>query len=167
MVLRGGLGGGAGGGGVREVEGRGVGSPPHSRLRHPPLAGEQGLGGGCVCFSPGRRQGGGVVARGGVNAGGRGQGVGDEGGQVGLATNVLGRAQGIVVRALTVGLTVVAPVLPGVDGLSLVLESDTPTPGRVVRPPHTADHWAGKVTFRETETNCVTEILNLFNQTFN
>ena len=64
--------------------------PPDSGLGHPPLAGEKGLGGGCVCFSPGRWQGGRVVPRGRVDTGGWSQGVGDEGRQVGLATNILG-----------------------------------------------------------------------------
>ena len=105
--------------------------PPDSALRHPPLAGEQGLGGGCVSFSPGRWQSGRVVPRGGVDTGGRSQGVGDEGGQVGLATNILGRAEGVVVAVvLTVGLVGrLAPVLPTVDGLPLVLQSQTPAPG--------------------------------------
>ena len=59
------------------------------------------------------------------------EGVGDEGGQVGLATNILGRAEGVVVAVvLTVGLVGrLAPVLPTVDGLPLVLQSQTAAPG--------------------------------------
>ena len=66
-----------------------VRSPPHSALSHPSLAGEQGLGGGRVGFSPGRGQGGGVIARWGVNTGGWSQGVRYEGRQVTLATHIL------------------------------------------------------------------------------
>ena len=63
---------------------------PHSALSHPPLAGEKGLGGGSVGFSPGRWQSGRVVPRGRVDTGGGSQGVGDQGRQVGLAANILG-----------------------------------------------------------------------------
>ena len=123
---------------MREVV-RVVRSPSHPALSHPPLAGDQGLGGGRVGFSPGRGQGGGVIARWGVNTGGWSQGVREQRGQVTLATIVVSLTQGVVIGALAVGLGGGHLVLPGVDWLSLVLQSDAPTAG-VVRPPHSSHH---------------------------
>ena len=114
-------------------------SPPHSPLSEPPPGGLESLGGGCVCPRPGRWEGGGVVAGRGVDAGGRCQGVRYEGRQVGVAAVVVGVTQGVVVGALAVGLGGGGSVLPGVDWLPLVLQSDTP-PGCVVSPPGASHH---------------------------
>ena len=92
-----------------------------------------------MCPGPGRREGGGVVTRRGVYAGGGSKGVRDEGREVALAAVVVRLTEGVVVGALAVGLGGAGLVLPGVDRLPLVLESDAP-PSGVVRPPGASHH---------------------------
>ena len=109
------------------------------RLRVASLASGHGLRGRGVHLGPGRRERGAVVlsVRGTVDAGGRGQGVGYEGGQVRVTPPSASRrvAVAAVARARHLVLS------PAVHRLSLVLHGHTSPAARVVRLPHASLHY--------------------------